>query len=363
LNKKLIVWFAGLVGLLLAVILVAMAGSADVLHVLEIAGWHLFWLGPLHLVPVLLDALALRALLVACSKRLPLPYFFWVSAVREAINNLLPVARVGGELVGVRLLHKRGAPVAAGGACAILLLTLTAFGLYLLTLAGFGLLLSNIPGAYIAGPVGVALLAMVPGMVLMVVAQRYGNIFARLDHLIELITGGHKLLAHWVDPASLDAEIRAFYRRLGTLAVAGAWKFLSLAAEAAEVWVIMRLVGHPIAVWQAIVMETMSLAARGAAFIVPAGVGVQEGSFVLIGQLIGVPAEFAIAISLAKRFRELLFGLPAILSWQWTEGRQLRRLLRARKGTKRKAARGGKNQEKENPPPAPPSPLRGQRGE
>ncbi|HET8551488.1 MAG TPA: lysylphosphatidylglycerol synthase domain-containing protein [Gammaproteobacteria bacterium] len=327
-RAKLIAWAAGLIGLLLAIALVVMAGSGDILHVLEIAGWGLFWLGPLHIVPVLLDALAFRALLRTRPDAPSLPYVFWVSAVREGVNNLLPVARVGGELAGIRLLHKRGIPIALGGACVILLLTLTAIGLYLLTLAGLGLLLSNIPGAKIAGPAGVVLLAMLPGMALMVAAQRYGNVFERLDRLIEIVTGGHKLLARWVQPTELDAEIRQFYGRLGLLAVSGTWKFLSLAAEAAEVWVIMYLLHHPVAVWQAIVMETMSLAARGAAFIVPAGVGVQEGSFVLIGQLVGVPADFAIAISLAKRFRELLFGVPSILSWQWREGRQLGKVWR-----------------------------------
>ncbi|HET6724698.1 MAG TPA: lysylphosphatidylglycerol synthase domain-containing protein [Gammaproteobacteria bacterium] len=326
-KAKHIAWFAGLIGLLLAVILVVVAGSGDVLHVLEIAGWGLLWLGPLHIVPVLLDALAFRALLKVRPGAPSLPYVFWVSSVREAVNNLLPVARVGGELVGIRLLHKRDVSIALGGACVILTLTLTAIGLYLLTLAGLGLLLSNIPGARIAGPAGVVLLAILPGMALMVAAQRYGNVFARLDRLIEVVTGGHKLLARWVRPAELDTQIRAFYRRLGLLAIAGTWKFLSLAAEAAEVWVIMYLLHHPVAVWQAIVMETLSLAARAIAFVVPAGVGVQEGSFVLIGQLIGVPADFAIAISLAKRFRELLFGLPGILSWQWREGRQLHKLL------------------------------------
>jgi putative membrane protein len=327
LRAKVIASFAGLIGLLLAVILVVITGSGDILRVLEIAGWGLFWLGPLHIVPVLLDALAYRTLLRIQPAAPSLRYVFWVSAVREAVNNLLPVARVGGELVGVRLLHKRDVPIAVGGACAILLLTLTAAGLYLLTLAGLGLLLSNIPGTHIAGPVGVVLLAMLPGMILMVVVERHGNIFSRLDRIIEIITGGHKLLARWVRPEELDAEIRRFYSRLRVLFMAGLWKFLSLAAEAAEVWVILYLLGHPVAVWQAIVMETMSLAVRGAAFIVPAGVGVQEGGFILIGQLIGVPAEFAIAVSLAKRFRELLFGVPSIVSWQWAEGRQLQRLL------------------------------------
>ena len=38
---------------------------------------------------------------------------------------------------------------------------------------------------------------------------------------------------------------------------------------------------------------------------------------------LGLPADAAIALSLAKRVRELGYGIPALLSWQWTETRRL----------------------------------------
>jgi hypothetical protein len=38
----------------------------------------------------------------------------------------------------------------------------------------------------------------------------------------------------------------------------------------------------------------------------------------------GVPGELALAVSLAKRLREVLCGLPALASWQWVEGGRLR---------------------------------------
>jgi hypothetical protein len=42
-------------------------------------------------------------------------------------------------------------------------------------------------------------------------------------------------------------------------------------------------------------------------------VGVQEGGFVLVCGLFGVPAEAAVALSVLKRVRELLVGVPALL--------------------------------------------------
>jgi hypothetical protein len=44
---------------------------------------------------------------------------------------------------------------------------------------------------------------------------------------------------------------------------------------------------------------------------------------VLFGALLGLPADLALAVSLAKRVRELALGLPGLAAWQWVEGRRL----------------------------------------
>ena len=64
---------------------------------------------------------------------------------------------------------------------------------------------------------------------------------------------------------------------------------------------------------------------HSAAFLVPGALGALEGGFVLFGALLGVPADIALAISLAKRVRELALGLPGLIVWQWVEGRYLMR--------------------------------------
>ena len=74
----------------------------------------------------------------------------------------------------------------------------------------------------------------------------------------------------------------------------------------------------------AVIMESMCQAMRTAAFLVPAGLGVQEAGLVIFGHLLGVSTELALAVSLAKRLREVLCGIPALVSWQWAEGRRLR---------------------------------------
>ncbi|MBT6828731.1 MAG: hypothetical protein HOA58_04345, partial [Rhodospirillaceae bacterium] len=55
----------------------------------------------------------------------------------------------------------------------------------------------------------------------------------------------------------------------------------------------------------------------------PGAVGVQEGAFVLLGAVIGIGPEVALALSLIKRVRELVIGVPALIAWQVAEGKHL----------------------------------------
>ena len=55
--------------------------------------------------------------------------------------------------------------------------------------------------------------------------------------------------------------------------------------------------------------------ARGA-FAVPGALGVQEGGYVMLGRVVGLGPETALALSLAKRVRELVLGVPGLIAWQ-----------------------------------------------
>jgi len=58
---------------------------------------------------------------------------------------------------------------------------------------------------------------------------------------------------------------------------------------------------------------------------VPTGLGVQEAGLVVFGHVVGISGEMALAVGMVKRIRELAWGIPMLISWQWAEGRRLRR--------------------------------------
>jgi hypothetical protein len=46
---------------------------------------------------------------------------------------------------------------------------------------------------------------------------------------------------------------------------------------------------------------------------------VQEGGYLLLAPLVGLPPDAALALSLAKRAREILLGLPGLLVLHFSE--------------------------------------------
>ena len=237
------------------------------------------------------------------------------------------MASVGGSVAGVRLLRWRQLPTAAVSASVIVEILLTACVLYLFTAIGLFLLFS----LHAAGPqyrrLLVGLLCGLPLPVAAVLLLRYGSVFARLQRLLRPLVGETALSK---GAAALDRELHASLARGWTLLSVGGLQFVAVLSAAFEIWLVLRLCGHPIGARAALIMESMTQALRHIAFFIPGGLGVQEGALVVFGQVLGIGADLALAVSMAKRLREVLCGLPALISWQWLEGRRLRGMPRPR---------------------------------
>jgi putative membrane protein len=232
--------------------------------------------------------------------------------VREGVNALLPVAQVGGQVAGGSILVRRGVAPVLAIAGTILDLTLEAASQLIFTLAGIGILVGLRGDRAWLGWVGGGVVLSAAGVLAFVAAQRLG--------LLRLVEAGMERLARrW--PAlgawSLDGLHATLMRRQADRkAVLRAMLLhsLSWSAGALEVWVALLALGYGVGVVEAFVIESLAMAARSAGFAVPGAVGVQEGGFVLVCGLFGVPAETALALSVLKRLREVLIGAPALMA-------------------------------------------------
>jgi putative membrane protein len=319
---KYLAYVGGLLGLALLVILVIRADFRAILHTLQSGGWALLWLVPYRTLYFALYTVGWLVLLrpYDSAHRTGFGYLFWVTSVREAVDRLLPVANVGGGVVGIRMVRWRGLAAAPVAATVIVEIVLTLSVLYLFTAVGLLLLVELGAAGREYHRLLLAFLMTLPVPIVSALLLKYGSAFARLQRFLRPLLGEATMSDQ---AAALDDELRACMHRGWRLLLAGALQFSAFISGSFEIWFALRLFGQPVGFGVALVLESMTQAVRHLAFVVPAGIGVQEAGLVVFGQALGISGELALAVSMAKRMREVLCGLPALLSWQWLEGRRL----------------------------------------
>lgn len=314
---------AALAGLVAVILLVVYRGVAEVFGPLVDAGWGLLFITLFHAIPLLLSAKGLQVLLIG--HRAGLLTITNIRWIREGINNLLPVAQVGGDFVGARLLTFHGIQGGMAGGSATVSLTMEVLTQFLFTVLGFGLLFLVLGGRESEGLYWIllGLLTALPVLLGFVIAQRSG-FFRLIERLFNRMTKGLEL--EWLgigELRGLHEAIQTIYRSPRALMGSALYHFFSWVIGAGEVWIALYFMGYPVSIWDALILESLGKAVRSAAFIVPGGLGVQEGGFMLLAPLLGLTPEVGLALSLAKRVREVGLGVPSLLAWHAVEGRRL----------------------------------------
>jgi putative membrane protein len=155
-------------------------------------------------------------------------------------------------------------------------------------------------------------------------AQRLG-MFRFLARMIAKIANSPEWHSLVQSGETLDETIRSLYARRRAVFACCGWTILSLILNSGEVYIALWALNLHATMANAIILQSMALTIRSVAFPVPGGLGVQEGGYVLVGNLLGIPGESALALSLIARVRELGFGIPGLIGWQVIEGRRLLR--------------------------------------
>jgi putative membrane protein len=310
---------AGLAGIALLVGIIVSSHVATLGELLLTVGWGIAIVTAAHLLPLAACTLAWRSAAnqVWRGSRI---VFFWARLVRESVSALLPVAHVGGDVVGARVLTFHGAAATQASASVLVDLTLEFLTQIAFTMIGLGLLLSFGGGAALGWSL-LGLAAAAAAGVGFVWVQRLG-IFRLCERALQRMAERFDLPALG-SLANLHDTIFAIYRQRRAIALSTCWHLLAWLLGAFEVWLTLKFLDANAGLVAALTIESLGLAIRSAAFVIPGGLGIQEGGFVLLGTLFGLSPETGLAISLVKRIREVGLGVPAILAWQVIEGRRL----------------------------------------
>ncbi len=326
--------YAGLaLGVVLFAAVIAWQGIGDVTKAFGRAGWWIVAIALLHLPPLWADALGWRSLIPPGQqpRRRTMIRARWIG---ESINDLLPVLQMGGNVVKAWLLVDRGVRLGRAGASVVVDVTLVVLSQILFTLFGLSLLAPSLGHgrSLLVVLVGAGILTILLGG--FYAAQRRG-FFGLVIRVSRRILGGPEWISASDGAATIDAEVLRLYGERRALLTSGCWHILAWFLGIGEVWFGLHLLGHPVDVRTALLFESLGQAIRTGAFAVPGALGIQEGGYVLVGGALGIEPGVALALSLARRVRELLLGLPGLVAWQGSAVHRALRRSREDGGTDR----------------------------
>jgi putative membrane protein len=304
---------AWLVGLGLLAGLIGAHNLNQVAAALALAGWSMILIGVVHVGVLLADTLGWRSLLRPL-ERPSLGAMLVRRWIGSSINGLLPVAQVGGDIVRAHLLTRAGVAGPLAGASVVVDVTVGLATQFAFVLLGLVLLLATQGGSPWLLRLGAGLGTLALAVLGFVLLQQRG-LFLPLARMVERATRGRGWLDLTGSAASLDREVVARYRDGVRLSICAGWRLLGWLCGSAEIWLVFWLLGHPIGVAEAVVLESLGQAVRSLGFVLPGGLGAQESAIMAGGMMVGIAPDLALAVALIKRARDLAYGLSGLIAW------------------------------------------------
>jgi glycosyltransferase 2 family protein len=244
--------------------------------------------------------------------------FIWARLLRDAAAENLPFSQLGGYALGARALHLAGVKLFPASISLMADLVIEFAAKLGYVIVGLLILLYLSPGMG-----ALRALALAAGVLGTGCAVAFA-VFAPLKALLERVAV--RFVQCWPSLGLASQDIHSAFDRIfardGRLLVSFLLHLTCWGLGAAEAWVSFALMGVHIGPLEAVAIDSLAGALRTLAFLVPAAVGVQEAAYVLVSAVFGIPAAQAIALSLARRARDLVIGVPGLAAWQIVEGKR-----------------------------------------
>lgn len=318
-KTKLRIGIVALLGLGLVVYLVDHIGFSTVFSAVIAVGWDgfvIFCVFALTLFLLLGGAWYVLVVEIPLSRA---GIFVWGRIVRDSASEILPFSQVGGLVIGVRAIILRGVPPPLAFASTIVDVTTEMFAQLAYVALGIALLMTHgLQTPFIASLATISIIGLL-------VATAAAGAFLFVQRRSFWVTG--KLASRWLPKTHLNtvglaASIATIYRTPRRIWLSAILHFIGWVASAAGTWIAFRLIGVRVDFPSVVAIESLVYAIRSAAFVVPNALGVQEAAYTALAPLVGVGPELGLAVSLLKRARDIVIGIPILLVWQCMEGKR-----------------------------------------
>lgn len=321
--------YAALVaGVALLALLVLRANWAVLLHALTSLGvGGLLVLAAVHL-PVIAAAGVAWWLF---GRRLPgatLSAFVRARLVRDSVAVALPFSQIGGFAAGVRVLAVSGVPAVSCGVSMLADLLAELASIIPYVAIGLAVLAMVAPWSGLITPLAVGASVIAGLMIAGWVARREIAKWLRRSarHPLanrlraQVATGIHRFTGTPSgDSYSLGGSSEKIDLSYGAIAGNIALHFGRWAIGAVETWIAFLFMGAHVSLASALIIDCITAFLRIFAFMVPGAIGVQEGLYVLVCGIVGLPPAIALAFSFVWRARDLLIGFLGLAVWHAAE--------------------------------------------
>ncbi|CAK7192469.1 hypothetical protein COMNV_00667 [Commensalibacter sp. Nvir] len=270
---------------------------------------------------------------------------FWARTLREAAATCLPFSQIGGILLGVRAVcfkeyrfidNPENLSIAQGISSNIVDVTTETLGQALFTLIGIFIFVSggyhinlqeiNIFGNYVnlKWIIFIGSIFLAAALVPLIWTQRQGciifqKIFRWLSaHIAQQWSG--KLAAN---ADLLQKSLDQIWSRPQRVIRSCLIHFLCWVMSALGTWACYIFLGAHINILEAITIEALVCVTLSIGFLIPASIGIQEGAYVILGTIFGIDPHLSFGLSILRRARDIIIGVPALAIWQVTEIRYL----------------------------------------
>jgi len=245
----------------------------------------------------------------------------WGRMVRDASANCLPFSQLGGFVFGARAVTLHGIEWHTATASTIVDVTAEFLAQITFAMLGVGFLLARAPKSNLAVPAEVGIgIAVVAGVAFVTLQKGVAPLFARIGARI----AGNRLGDAQARVEVLQSEMNLIYGHTGRLVLGYGLHLIGWLGTGVAGWITYRALGVPIDFDDALAIEALLSALAAVTFLVPVNAGVQEAGYAGLGAVFGVAPELSLAVSLVRRARDIVVGVPILLLWQYFEVRRLR---------------------------------------
>lgn len=330
--KKTLPIILSLLGVALFTFIAAKAGISSVMQALGKVGLGGFLL--LVAIQIVID-IGLGIAWKASVPQIGLARLTGARLVRDAAGACLPFSQLGGMVLGVRAtLAGRSAQGLDGedlhwpeGVASNLVdITTEVLGQIAFILVAILCLVGHQGAATFIWPLMGGMVLLSIGIAGFIWTQHRGGSMIRKAAMFF----GRHIAADWRE--SLIGNTDIFQARLETLwgrpdrIMMGALShFICWVGGAFATWVALTLLGAHIGFLSALAIEGVVCGIMSAGFLVPGALGVQEAAYVALGLIFGIDSQISLSLSLLRRGRDILIGIPVLLAWQMVEMSRLRK--------------------------------------